>query len=178
MDFERMQIEFVRPFVDGAFRVLRETIDASPRRGPLSLRMGHTFTSQELTTMIGVNGEIEGVALYGMSLIAGQKIAGKLMGMPVTKFDEIASSAISELANMITGSATTELEVNGYKCDITPPSLMWGIGAQITTTVPALIVPIITEFGDMEINLALSPATARQKQRALAGAAAPVPATR
>jgi chemotaxis protein CheX len=156
-----MKVEFVHPFVEGAFRVLRETVQASPRRGPLSLRTGNTFTSQELTTLIGVNGDIEGVALYGMSLIAAQKIAGKLLGMALTEFDELASSAIAEVANMITGNATTELEQNGYHCDITPPSMLRGIGTEITTSVPALIVPIITEFGDMEINLALAPSMRR-----------------
>jgi len=136
-----MRIEFVEPFVDGAFRVLIEVVEAKPERGPLSLRAGNTFTSQELTTLIGVNGDIEGVVLYGMSLITAQKIAGKMMGMAVTAFDEMAASAISELANMITGNATTGLEKSGFQCDITPPSLIQGIGNQVTTFTPALLVP-------------------------------------
>ncbi len=151
-----MRIEFVQPFVDSAFSVLREVAQAKPQRGPLSLRTGTTFTSQELTSLIGVTGKVEGVVLYGMSLICAQKIVSKMLGMPITEFDEMASSAIAELANMITGNATAGLEANGFVCDITPPSLVHGIGTQITTTVPALIVPIITELGDVEINISLS----------------------
>jgi len=152
----RLRTEFVNPFVDSAFHVLREAVQANPQRGALSLRSGKTFTSQELSCVIGVNGQIQGVALYGMSLISAQRIASKMKEASVSEFDEVASSAIAELANMITGNATTSLEQNGFKCEITPPSLMKGIGTEITTAVPALIVPIITEFGDVEINLALT----------------------
>ncbi len=151
-----MRAEFFEPFVEGSFRVLREVLSAEPERGPLSLRSGKTFTTQELTTLIGVNGDVEGVVLFAMSLNSALKIASQMMGEAVTEFDEMAASAINELGNMITGNATTALEQNGFQCDITPPSLIQGIGNQITTTTPALLVPVSTRYGDIEMNLALA----------------------
>ena len=150
-----MEVKFIEPFVRAAFTVLARVVNASPERGQLSLRSGNTFTSQELTAVLGVNGMVEGVALYGMSAVTAGKIAGQMLGQDIEVFDEMASSALSELSNMITGNATTHFESNGYQCDITPPSLIHGTGVQITTLCPALVVPVSTQFGKVEINVAL-----------------------
>jgi len=150
-----MEVQFIEPFVRAAFTVLGRVVNASPERGQLSLRNGNTFTSQELTAVLGVNGMVEGVALYGMSAVTAGKIAGQMLGQDIEEIDEMASSALSELANMITGNATTHFEGNGYQCDITPPSLIHGMGVQITTLCPALVVPVSTQFGKVEINVAL-----------------------
>ncbi len=150
-----MEVAFVEPFVRAAFAVLSKVVDAAPERGQLSLRNGNSFTSQELTTVLGVNGMIEGVALYGMSNVTAMKIATHMLGQELEEIDEMASSALTELGNMITGNATTHLEKGGFQCDITPPSLVQGTGVQITTLCPALVVPVSTQYGKVEINVAL-----------------------
>ncbi len=150
-----MQVQFIEPFVRAAFAVLTQVVHASPERGQLSLRSGNSFTSQELSAVLGVNGMVEGVALYGMSEVTATKISSCMLGQAVERIDEMASSALTELANMITGNATTIFEANGYQCDITPPSLIQGTGVQITTICPALVVPVSTQFGKVEINVAL-----------------------
>ncbi len=150
-----MQAQFIEPFIRATFTVLSQVVDASPERGQLTLQDGNTFTSQELTTVLGVSGHIEGVALYGMSQITALKIASQMLGENVREIDEIASSALTELANMITGNATIHLETAGFQCDITPPSMIRGSGIQVTTLCPALLVPVSTQFGKIDINVAL-----------------------
>ena len=150
-----MQVEFIEPFIRATFTVLSQVVDASPERGQLTLRDGNTFTSQELTTVLGVSGHIEGVALYGMSQVTALKIVSQMLGENVKEIDEMASSALTELGNMITGNATTHLETAGFHCNITPPSLIRGSGVQVTTLCPALLVPVSTQFGKIDINVAL-----------------------
>jgi chemotaxis protein CheX len=157
-----VEVKFIDPFIRAGFTVLSQVVSASPERGQLSLRSGNTFTSQELTAVLGVNGMAEGVALYGMSDVTASKIAAQMLGQDVDEIDELASSALGELANMITGNATTYLEAAGYRCDITPPSLIRGTGVQITTICPALVVPVATQFGKVEINVALIATIGRQ----------------
>jgi len=150
-----MEVKFIEPFVRATFTVLAQVVNAEPERGQLSMRNGTTFTSQEFSTLLGVNGMAEGVALYGMSNVTATKIAAHMLEQEVGEIDEMASSALTELANMITGNATTYLEQSGYRCDITPPSLVQGTGVQITTICPALVVPVSTQYGKVEINVAL-----------------------
>ncbi len=150
-----MKAEFVEPFVQSTFHVLSMVAGLETERGALALRKGKTFTAQQLNVVIGVNGDIEGVAVYGMALTTAQKIAGAMLGQPATAFDEMAASAIGEMANMISGGAMTSLSAVGYNCQITPPSMIRGVGTEITTITPSLVVPVRTQFGKMEISLAL-----------------------
>lgn len=150
-----MKVEFIEPFVSAAFNVFAAVTGDSPTRGPLALRTG-TFTSQQVTIMAGVNGQVQGSALYGMSMVTAQKIAAAMIGSNVESLDEMAVSAISELGNMITGNATTMLSQAGYMVDITPPSIIRGVDVEVSTKVPALVVPVSTKFGRVEINVALA----------------------
>jgi chemotaxis protein CheX len=150
-----MKVEFIEPFVGAAFSVLETVTGERPVRGQLALRTS-TFTTQQITIVAGVNGEVEGVALYGMSLVTAMKIAGAMMASQVSELDDMALSAISELGNMITGNAITMLSRNGYDVDITPPSVIKGTQVEMSTRIPALVVPVNTPFGSIEVNVALA----------------------
>lgn len=150
-----MKVEYIDPFVSAVFNVLETVTGGKSERGNLAMR-NTTFTTQQVTIMAGVNGEIEGMALYGMSLVTAEKIAGAMIGTTVVEMDDMAMSAISELGNMITGFATTLLSQNGYNVDITPPSVIRGANVEVSTKTPALVVPVSTQFGMVEINVALA----------------------
>jgi chemotaxis protein CheX len=65
------------------------------------------------------------------------------------------------LANLITAQAVTKLHELGFKFDLTPPTLFAGQKMEIaalggtTDSVEALIVPLITEYGKIEVNVAI-----------------------
>ena len=158
LDALTLRVEFVDPFVQAAFYVLEEVAKARCERGPLSMRQGSTFTSQELTVVVGVNGEIHGVVLYGLSVVTALKIASAMVGQEFVSLDEMALSAISELGNMISGHAATLLSEAGVHCDITPPTVIHGVGTEITVHIPVLLVPVSTDKGNINIDIALCPA--------------------
>jgi len=155
-----MRVELIEPFLRAAYSVLESLVQDTPERGALAIRET-TFTTQQVTIVAGVNGDVEGTVLYGMSLITAQKIASGMMGMPLKEMDDMAWSAISELGNIITGNAVNLIHQSGFTCDITPPSILRGMNMQVSTHVPALVVPMITKFGRLEINVALSEALAK-----------------
>ena len=150
-----MKVEFIEPFVKSVYTVLETLVGDKPERGQLALR-NTTFTTQQVTIMAGVNGDIEGAALYGMSMVTATKIASAMMGSQVFELDDMASSAICELGNMITGSATTMLSEKGFHVDITPPSVIRGANVEVSTRTAALVVPVQTGHGAIEINVALT----------------------
>jgi len=150
-----LRVEYVDPFIQAAFYVLEQVAQAKCERGPLSMRQGATFTSQELTVVVGVVGEIEGVALYGLSVVTALKIASAMIGQELVSLDEMALSAISELGNMISGRAATLLSEANVQCDITPPTVIQGVGMEITVHVPVLMVPVSTDKGNVNIDVAV-----------------------
>ncbi len=149
-----MNVEFVNPFVKAAFTVLEMATGSTPTRGKLSVRSA-TFTSQRITIIVGVNGQIAGTVLYGMPERTAQQIASVMLGSEVNEVDRMVLSTVAEMGNMITGNAITLLSQNGYDVDITPPSVVKGTNIEVSTAVPALVVPISTSAGDVEINVAL-----------------------
>ncbi|MGD9155392.1 MAG: chemotaxis protein CheX, partial [Bacillota bacterium] len=100
----------------------------------------------------------KGQVLYSMTEQTAKKLAETmLMGMPVTEFDELCKSAISELGNMITGNAASELSNAGINCIITPPSLVMGNNVMVSfKDAQILIIPLITDFGEFTIYVALT----------------------
>jgi chemotaxis protein CheX len=54
-----------------------------------------------------------------------------MMGMPVAEFDAMAQSAISEMSNMLTANAATNLTGMGFEVDISTPSLSIGKNFQV-----------------------------------------------
>ena len=72
------------------------------------------------------------------------------------EFDALAQSGIGELGNVITGRAAVLLAEAGFPADIAPPMLLVGRNMLISTLdVQRLVIPIETEMGNVEIQVAL-----------------------
>lgn len=150
-----MKAEFINPFIAAAYSVLEMVLAEKPTKGQLAMRPS-IFTSQQCNVITGVAGKIEGQVIYGMSLITADKIASTMLGQPVKTFDQLAASAIAELGNMISGNAMSLLSEAGYVCDITPPTIVRGINVKISTlNIPALVIPICIEHGQIEMTVCL-----------------------
>lgn len=150
-----MKVDFITPFVTAAYDVLQMEVSAEIERGELAIQQS-SKTSQDLTVLVGVTGQVKGLVMYGLSETVGKKIVSTLVGHPVPLMDDMAQSAIAELGNVITGRASTNLSEVGFDCILTPPTLISGRQVIISTlSIRRLVVPLHTNFGDIEINLAL-----------------------
>ena len=156
-----MRVEYINPFVETSFRVLKEVLGgADVKRGNLYLK-STAMPVMGVVALVGLAGDVEGRVLFDMSLETAINIASKMNGEKLDSFDELAKATISELANLITAQAVTKLHELNFKFDLTPPALFAGqqmeiaaLGGQ-TENVEALIVPLITEFGKIEVNVAI-----------------------
>ena len=100
--------------------------------------------------------------IYGMRQGVALDLASKMMlGVPLDYLDEMAKSALSELALIIFDQARQELDLTGYQCLATPPSVITsfltkGLEMDISTVrIQTLIIPISYSAGEIEINIAL-----------------------
>lgn len=150
-----MRVEYINPFVEAAFDVLKEAVGTDMKRGDLFLKS----TSQPVlgvTAIVGLTGDVEGRILLDMSLETAIAVASAMNQEKLEKWDDLAKATISELANMITAQAVTKLSELGFSFDLTPPSIITGEKMEISSgQVEALIVPIETAIGKLEINVAV-----------------------
>ena len=76
--------------------------------------------------------------------------------MPVENFDEMAQSAISEMANMLTATAATNLTTMGFAVDISTPTLTVGDGFSVKiSSSQYLVIEMLIASNPFEINIAL-----------------------
>ena len=150
-----MRVEYINPFVEAAFNILKEVVDSDIKRGELYLKS----TSQPVlgvAAIVGLAGDVEGRVLFDMTEPTALGIAGQMNGEELASFDELAKATITELANMITAQAVTKLHDLGFTFDLTPPAIFTGENMEVTDTgVEALIVPIELNYGKLEINVAV-----------------------
>ncbi|MCL6471348.1 MAG: chemotaxis protein CheX [Firmicutes bacterium] len=150
-----LKVEFVNPFLEAAFEVFEAETRLKLEKGPLSIQKS-SLTSQEVSVLIGVTGEIHGQVIYGMSSKTAKKIAAEMIGKAVPLMDELAQSAISELGNMITGLATVKFGDTYSNLAITPPTLIIGTNVLISTVdIQRLYIVLMSEIGDIEVSIAL-----------------------
>ena len=150
-----MDVKFLNPFLDSAAEVLKKEVQLDIVRGAVSVQKT-AFTTNDVTVLINLVGQIQGVVLYELSSDAAIKFVSRMLGQSFTEFDNLAQSGIAELGNVISGKATVELSKVGLDSTISPPTMIIGKGTQISTIdFPRIVVPIQTEMGDVTVHLAL-----------------------
>ncbi|MDE7292335.1 MAG: chemotaxis protein CheX [Treponemataceae bacterium] len=156
-----MRVEYINPFVETSYRVLKEVLGGiDVKRGELSLK-SVAMPVMGVAALVGLAGDVEGRVLFDMTFETALNVASKMNGETLTKFDDLAKATISELANLITAQAVTKLHELGFKFDLTPPTLFAGEKMEIAAlpgsaqNVEALIVPLISECGEIELNVAI-----------------------
>jgi chemotaxis protein CheX len=153
-----MRVEYINPFVEAAFSVLKEVMNAEVKRGEIYLKPT-TMSIQGVAALVGLAGDVEGRVLFDMSKETALHVAGAMNQEEFTTLDELAKATIQELANMITAQAVTKLHDLGFKFDLTPPALFTGENMEVSTNlgeVEALIVPMeLGDNGKIEVNVAI-----------------------
>lgn len=150
-----MRVEYINPFVESAFNVLKEVLNTDIKRGELYLK-STTMPVLGVAALVGLAGDVEGRVMFDMSKQTALAVASTMNGEQLASFDELAKATITELANMITAQAVTKLHDLGFRFDLTPPALFTGDNMEVSDhEVEALIVPMETPQGKIEINVAI-----------------------
>ncbi len=121
-----MDARYINPVIDAFREILPQLGFSDIQRG--NVRMGtNSVESLGVTVIIGMTKAIRGNVAYNLTEATAMAIASTMMGgMPVTQFDDLPQSAISELVNMVTANAAIRYEQMGLQVDISPPSLVVG----------------------------------------------------
>ena len=150
-----MRLEYINPFVEAAVNVMETVLSVEITRGEIFLK-AKSQPILGVTAIVGLAGDVEGRVLIDMSEKAAISIASEMNNEMFSELTELAKATITELANMIVAQAVTKLSDLGFKFELTPPTIFTGEKMEISDfEVEALIVPIVTKFGKMEINVAL-----------------------
>lgn len=152
-----MEANFINSFIKAAAEVIKQEIQVEINRGTLSV--GTTeFTTDEINALIGVVGNLEGQVFYSCTKESARKMISVMAGEELPEYTPMVSDGFAELANVISGRATVLLEMNGYRLNLTPPTLIEGYGVKIgTLSIQTINVPLTTRYGAFNIKVGLRP---------------------
>lgn len=152
-----MDVKLMNPFIDAFTTVMSQIGFQNISRGKITLKDKLT-RSLGITVLVGITKDVRGNIAYNISDETARFIASTMMcGMPVDTLDDMAQSAISEMANMITANAATNLHAMGITVDISTPSLSVGDGFTVKiSNKEYLSVEMIIGTQIVEINMAFN----------------------
>ncbi|MBP2002109.1 chemotaxis protein CheX [Paenibacillus shirakamiensis] len=153
-----MKAEVINPFLESAKRVIEQLIQISPSAGSLGIK-DVVHLDDHIWIQVGMTGQLSGVVVFGLQEQVALRIVSMMMGgFVIEKMDEMGTSAISELGNMISGNASTILSNQGFVVDITPPTVIKSEeGKPSHFSTKALCIPLqIGEVGELDIQVMIS----------------------
>lgn len=151
-----MNVNYAIPFVDAAIITFSRELNADLKRHSL-IAKNSPLPSLPISIVIGVTGMVKGQIVYSLDNNTATSITRCMIPHKLlNELPKYVNSAISELANIITGQAGIKLADCGLSIEITPPSVLMGNISMDFLTIPTLCLNMISIFGSMEINIALT----------------------
>lgn len=144
----------MEPFVRAARSVLEAVSGGCAESGQLGLR-GTTFPTAATNIAVRVNGTLEGDLIYSMSSQTARKLATKLTGREARVFGRVTGSGLSQLSSLLIEKTAEMLIQQGEQCEISNPTIFQGMNVEFSVNAPALAVPIDTDAGQVDINVAV-----------------------
>lgn len=150
-----MRVQLVNCYVAAAIDVLAKETGQPVERGGLKMEQ-NPYTTQDVTAMVGVSGDLAGSLYISMSEPTALGLISVMLGQRTDEFAELAQSGIAELSNVIAGAASVALAEGGHTTTITPPLLLVGAGARLSSVeIQRLVVPLVTACGTISVHVAL-----------------------
>jgi chemotaxis protein CheX len=154
-----MKAEYANIFIRSAVEVFQKEIGIRLSRRNLSTKNA-PVPSLPVSIIIGITGFIRGQVVYSMDTSFAYNVAkGMLPNRLPAEIRRLVNSAVSEIANMITGKASIALAGEEEIIQLTPPAVFTGSDMLVDfLTLPTICLSLISEIGLMEINIAFAPA--------------------
>jgi chemotaxis protein CheX len=108
--------------------------------------------------VIGITGAIRGQVVYSMDTNFAFSVTKAMIPNKLpTELRKLTNSAVSEVANMITGQASIALAGEDRIIHLTPPAVLTGSDMKVDfLAIPTICLSMISEIGSMEINIAFT----------------------
>lgn len=149
-----MDAKYINPFVESFESIMPQLQFENLQKGILSVK-GQELTNTGVNIVVGIVGAIKGNVVYSINYKSAKKIASMMMGMPIDELDEMANSALSELANMLTAGAATSFSDSGIQMEISTPTLLYGQNITIKmSSNQVLCIELMADGSTIEVSVA------------------------
>ncbi len=153
----KINAKYVNPFIEAAMKVVKQITGIEVRRGHLTYKP-KVEPSFGVSIIVGIYGYLVGQVVYSLDSTLAERMVDKLLGGKSPQEKKIMFvDTLGELANMITGNATSLLNSSkDAALKITTPAIATGTNLSINLIPkPALVLGLYTQYGPIEISIAV-----------------------
>lgn len=106
------------------------------------------FTTEDLSMLVGVTGNVEGIVYFGLNRRMARKIVEILHRRPPAGIDDRVLRVLNGLVDRIVGFVREDFRVAGYSVDVTSARTVRDVGSKITTLgIPQVVTHMRSEHG-------------------------------
>lgn len=140
---QAIDVKLINPFLQSSISIVESVTQIKMTVGKPE-KTDFYLKEKTYAIQVGVVGAMKGQVILAMLDDSAKDIASKMMfGMPVNELDEMSSSALNELSNMIMGNTATIFSTLGILIDITPPLAVHGENLKLKTDIEGIKVPMM-----------------------------------
>lgn len=149
-----MDVSYVNPFIGATVETFKTMLGLELKTGKPILKKNATHT-YDISGVIGLSGEAQGVISISFPKILALKIVSKLIDEEVKIIGPELTDGVGEIANIVAGHAKQYL--TQFKLSISLPNVVIGSNHRIETQsgVPTIIVPFTCSLGEFAMEVAL-----------------------
>lgn len=142
------------PFSNATCQVLKLLLDLDVSTSAPEVSDGTLDTENKVSIIIGITGDLSGKILYRFPVETTLEMVKMMSGMEIEEIDEFVTSALGEIANIISGNAMTDLSEQQIVCDILPPEIVEGDAQPfVECHIPITHTTVETPLGVLELDI-------------------------
>jgi chemotaxis protein CheX len=152
-----MKAEYANVFIKSATNVFGSEVGVALSRKSLT-KKNAPVPSLPICIVIGITGAIRGQVVYSMDSNFAYSVTKAMIPNRLPhELRKLTNSAVSEVANMITGQASISLAGEDRIIHLTPPAVLTGSDMRVDfLAIPTICLSMISEIGSIEINIAFT----------------------
>jgi chemotaxis protein CheX len=148
---KEFDVNFINPFLNATLKTFKVQCFMEAKPGKPSLKKASDpLLMGDVSGIISITSEsFVGTLAISLSEAMFKVISGKMLGETCEAVTEDNVDLVGELANIILGQATIDLQKLGYGIQMALPSCVWGKDHKIKhfRSGICIVIPFETEFG-------------------------------
>ena len=162
-NFNKRYLEFCKPFIASIKGVYSTMLNNELTHGRPEIKK-HNMTYGEYSALMGINGvfdsegktkKFKGNLIISWGMDSYLKVASEMLMEEYEAFSEEIEDVGLEICNIVMGNAKKELSNQGYKIEMSTPTLIMGKDVELKTekNVIAIITPMESAIGSVHVEL-------------------------
>jgi chemotaxis protein CheX len=152
-----VDVSYINPFIEAVDGVFTTMLSTQPKRVGVKVSDG-AAKGEVITSLVGMSGQVEGVVALRFPPQTALVLASRMLGSEMGEVNDEVTDAISEMVNMVAGSAKAKF-AHDPPLELGLPTVVEGTGYKLKYPTKSvwLEVPFTSDAGDFSMEVTYNP---------------------